>query len=92
MNTPEKAMATVDALVAAPKDKTVQRIVVSGHLADAPSVSLSPGQSLRGAAEQSSVTFAAGIGGLRLLPTTGFTISVSTLPRISARFSTTPPS
>jgi hypothetical protein len=43
-----------------------QRIVVSGHLADTPSVSLSPGQSLRGAAEQSAVTFAAGIDGLGL--------------------------
>ena len=66
MNIPESAVSTVDALVAATKNKCVQRIVVSGHLADAPSVSLSPGQSLRGAAEQSAVTIAAGIDGLRL--------------------------
>jgi hypothetical protein len=66
MNTPEQSAATVDALLAATKDRSVQRIAVSGHLTDAPSVNLSPGQSLRGAAEQSAVTFAAEIDGLRL--------------------------
>jgi hypothetical protein len=66
MNNPEKAVPTVDALIAATKDRSVQRIVVNSPLADAPSVSLSPGQSLRGSDERSAVTFAAGIDGLQL--------------------------
>jgi hypothetical protein len=66
MNSQEKAVGTVDALVAATKDKSVGRIVVSGPLADAPSLSLLPGQSLRGVDERSAITFAAGIDGLQL--------------------------
>lgn len=66
MGAGEKAVATVDALVAATKDKNVERIVVSGALVDAPSIALSPGQSLRGADERASIVFAAGVDGLRL--------------------------
>lgn len=66
MSAPEKAVTTVDALVAATKDKSVQRIVVSGDLANTPSISLSPGQSLRGADERSTITFAAGADGIQL--------------------------
>jgi hypothetical protein len=57
---------TTDALIAATKDKSVRHIAISGHLADAPSIRLSPGQSLRGADEQSAIAFAAGTDGLQL--------------------------
>jgi hypothetical protein len=66
MNTSEISVATTDALVAATKDKNVQRIAISGHLSNAPSVRLSAGQSLRGADEGSVVTFAANTDGLEL--------------------------
>ena len=35
MNVPEKSVTTSDALIAATKDKNVQKIAVSGHIADA---------------------------------------------------------
>jgi hypothetical protein len=62
----EKSTATVDALIAACKDSSIRRISVSGNLVNAPSINLSPGQSLRGAEEDASITFADGIDGLRL--------------------------
>ena len=66
MDISEVSVATTDALVAATKDRNVRRIAVSGRLANAPSIGLSPGQSLRGVDEQSSITFAAGIDGVQL--------------------------
>jgi hypothetical protein len=66
MIAPEKSITTTDALVAATKDESVQRIAVSGHLTNAPSVRLSPGQSLRGADESATITFAANNDGLQL--------------------------
>jgi hypothetical protein len=62
----EKSVATTEALLAATNDKGVQHIVVQGHLANSPSFKLSPGQSLRGSDEQSSITFAAGKDGIQL--------------------------
>jgi hypothetical protein len=62
----EKAVATVDALVAATKERSVKQIVVSGSLANAPTISLSPGQSLRGEGEEAAVTFTKGTDGLQL--------------------------
>jgi len=66
MNSPEKSVTTTDALVAATKDKGVRRIAVSGHLTNAPTIRLSPGQSLRGVDESSIITFSAGTDGLQL--------------------------
>lgn len=66
MNAGETLVTTTDALVTATKDKDVQRIAVSGHLTDAPSVRLSPGQSLRGADKRSIITFTAYTDGLQL--------------------------
>jgi len=43
-----KSAATVEELVAATKDTGVRRIAVRGDLANAPSIRLSPGQSLHG--------------------------------------------
>lgn len=65
----ETTVATVEELIAATKDASTRHIVVSGALADAPSITLSPGQSLRGADERAAITFAKGADGLRL--TTG---------------------
>jgi hypothetical protein len=66
MDSPEKSVASVDALVAATRDRSVQHIVVSGDLAGAPSISLPPGQSLRGAGDRATITFAAESDGVRL--------------------------
>ena len=66
MNTQEKTIGTVDTLIAATNDMTARRIVVSGDLADVPTVRLLPGQSLRGEDERSSVRFADGTDGLQL--------------------------
>lgn len=66
MNPREKAATTVDELVALSKDTGVRQIVVRGGLADVPSVRLSPGQSLRGEDESSTITFAEGTDGLQL--------------------------
>jgi hypothetical protein len=66
MNIPEKVVTTIDALVAATKDKSVRHIAVSGHLANSPSINLLPGQSLRGTDEQSTIAFTAGADGVQL--------------------------
>src|SRR5215813_2301985 len=61
-----RKVATVEALIAATKDSGIQRIAISGHLTHAPSVRLSPGQSLRGADEGASISFTSGTDGLQL--------------------------
>jgi len=62
-----KVVATsVNELVDATKDTGVRQIVVSGSLVNAPSVRLSPGQSLRGEDQESSIAFAAATEGLEL--------------------------
>jgi hypothetical protein len=66
MSAAEKWVTTTDALVAAVNDESVQRVVVSGHLTDAPSISLPPGRSLCGAAEDSTITFVSSGDGIQL--------------------------
>lgn len=66
MNASEKSVTTSGALVAAVKDKSVQQIVVTGHLTNSPSVRLSPGQALRGADKGAKITFANGADGVQL--------------------------
>lgn len=66
MNVPEKPVTTIDALIAAAKDKSVRHIAVSGHLTGSPSFRLSPGQSLRGADDCARITFAADVDGVQL--------------------------
>lgn len=61
-----QTVSSIEALVAASKDAGVQRIVVQGVLTGAPSIRLSPGQSLRGEGEDAAITFAAGSDGLQL--------------------------
>jgi hypothetical protein len=53
----EKWVTSVDALLAAIGDESIERIVVSGRLTDVPSISLSPGRSLCGAAKDSMLAF-----------------------------------
>jgi hypothetical protein len=62
----EKWVTTTDALVAAIKHESIEKVVVSGRLTNAPSIRLSPGQSLCGAAEDSAVAFVAGADGVQL--------------------------
>ena len=66
MSISEKAVATVEALVTAIKDKSVLHIAVTGQLTNAPSIALLPGQSLRGADDRAAIAFAAGTDGVRL--------------------------
>ena len=66
MDIREKVATTADELIALTRDASVRRIVVRGDLADAPSVRLSPGQSLQGEGDQAGITFASGIDGLQL--------------------------
>jgi len=66
VNSPEKSVTTVDELVAATKDTGVHHVVVRGSLANAPSIRLSPGQSLRGEDDVSEINFTAGTDGVQL--------------------------
>lgn len=66
MNPHEKAIATVDELVAATKGATAGKIVVRGELANVPVIRLSPGQSLQGDGDNAVIGFVAGADGLQL--------------------------
>jgi hypothetical protein len=66
MNSQEKAVTTVDELIAATRDETLRQLVVRGSLRDAPSIRLAPGQSLRGDGDAAAISFAAGADGLQL--------------------------
>src|SRR6478609_6259113 len=61
-----KTANTVEQLVAATKDSNIRQIAVHSDLANASSISLSPGQSLRGEGDDVAITFAAGTDGLQL--------------------------
>jgi len=65
MSTVEKWVTTTEALVAA-IEEGVSKIVVSGRLSNVPSLHLSPGQSLCGAAEDSKIAFAEGVDGVEI--------------------------
>ena len=65
MSAAEKWVTTPDALLAAVCEG-VGKIVVSGRLSNVPSLHLSPGQSLCGAAEDSKIVFADGADGMEL--------------------------
>jgi hypothetical protein len=66
MSTEEKWVTTTEAFVAAANDRSVKRVVISGRLANAPSIRLSPGQSLCGAADESTITFSLDSDGVQL--------------------------
>jgi hypothetical protein len=65
MSAAEKWVTTSDALVGAIKE-VVGKVVISGRLSNAPSLHLSPGQSLCGAAEDSSIAFVDAADGVEL--------------------------
>lgn len=65
MDDKEKEVSTVDALLAALREERAQ-LVVRGGLTGVPSITLSPGQSLRGDGDKAAITFAPEIDGLRL--------------------------
>jgi hypothetical protein len=71
MNTPGtapalKTAATVEQLVALTGNAGIHQIVIQGSLADAPSIRLSPGQTLRGENDEARIAFAAGSDGVQL--------------------------
>lgn len=61
-----RVVKTTAMLVGAVKDGAVSLIVVDGALANVPSLRLHPGQSLQGANDRASITFAEGEEGLQL--------------------------
>ena len=65
MSAAEKWVTTAEALVAA-IEEGVGKVVVSGCLSNVPSLRLSPGQSLCGAADNSKIAFADGVDGVEL--------------------------
>ena len=71
MSPAEKWVTTTEALVAAVNDESVARVVVSGHLTNAPSIFLSAGRSLCGAADLRRAATASGCP-----QTTAFTVSI----------------
>jgi hypothetical protein len=66
MSTAEKWVTTTEALVAAIKDASIRRVVVSGQLSGAPCLRLAAGQSLSGAGGDSTVAFADDCDGIEL--------------------------
>ncbi|MGH7035792.1 MAG: hypothetical protein ACREFL_18835 [Stellaceae bacterium] len=66
MDAQGKVAATADELLALTKDAGVREIVVRGELVNLPSLSLAPGQSLRGEGDRAAIAFAEGTDGLRL--------------------------
>jgi hypothetical protein len=66
MSAAEKWVTSTDALVAALKDETVERVVVSGRLANSPTIRLAPEKSVCGAAEDSTIAFADDANGIEL--------------------------
>jgi hypothetical protein len=66
MGTGEKWVTSTEALMEAIKSESIERVVVTGRLSDVPSVRLSPGQTLCGAAEDSRIAFMVGCDGVEL--------------------------
>lgn len=66
MQPESRTAATVDELVALTGESNVRQIVVTGRLTGAPTIQLSPGQSLRGAGDGAAIAFADGADGVRL--------------------------
>ncbi|MDH7799763.1 MULTISPECIES: hypothetical protein [unclassified Beijerinckia] len=66
MDSTEKHVTTVEALISATKDSGVKRIAITGRLNQTPSFRLSPGQSLRGTDENACIAFVPGSDGLQL--------------------------
>jgi hypothetical protein len=62
----KKTVTTVEQLVAVTQDAGVRQILVRGHLVDAPSVLLAPGQTLEGEGEGTTIAFAKDTDGLQL--------------------------
>lgn len=59
-------VGTVDELVTAARNPSIQEISVRGHIADAPSFRLAPGQSLLGEDDLAEITFVSGADGVEL--------------------------
>lgn len=60
------AVSTLDELRSATTTASVPNVIIRGHLVDASSFRLAPGQSLRGEDDQAGITFADGADGVQL--------------------------
>jgi hypothetical protein len=90
MSEVEKWVTTTEAFVAAAKDRAVKRVVVSGRLSNAPSIHLWPGQSLCGAAEDSTIAFSGDSDGIQLSSDNGVhNLHLETSPEKRALFNDT---
>jgi hypothetical protein len=61
-----KWVTTTGALIAAVKDEGIARVVISGRVVDVPTIRLSPGRSLCGAADGATIAFTRGADGVEL--------------------------
>ncbi len=59
-------VSTADELLAAAGKSDVHDILIRGHIVDAPTFRLAPGQSLRGEDSEAGITFADGVDGVQL--------------------------
>jgi len=66
MNTAEKWVTTTGELIAAIEDESIARVVISGRVVDVPTIRLSQGRSLCGAAEGATIAFTPGADGIEL--------------------------
>src|ERR1700751_3829746 len=66
MNTAEKWVTTTGELIAAIEDESIAKVVISGRVLDVPTIRLSPGRSLCGAAEGATIAFTPGADGIEL--------------------------
>jgi hypothetical protein len=90
MKSPDIAVTTVEALVAAIKDTGAERVIVRGDLTGSPSFRLAPGQSLLGEGEAAAITFEEGIDGVQLSSDNRIaTIRLQTTPDRRAIFNDT---
>jgi hypothetical protein len=64
MNHRERIVATVPELLAAVRDKTIRSVVIANSLTDLPGFALAPGQRIRGASREITLTFADGVDGI----------------------------
>ncbi len=59
-------VSTASQIVAAAGDATIQTIILSGQVSDVSTLRLAPGQSLEGADDTATITFADGADGIQL--------------------------
>lgn len=78
-------VSTVDELLSVTKTSSAHNIIIRGHLVDAPTFRLAPGQSLQGEDNQAGITFADGVDGVQVSSDNSVrNISLHTAPAMRA--------